>query len=69
MDAGSGGRSSRNRPGGGFVPVLGRDRCVINLGISASPPLRERANPNSSGARLNLSSSLGGSIGACGAGY
>ena len=69
MDAGSGGRSSRYRPGGGFAGVLGRDLCVINLGTSASPPLRERENPNSSGALLKRSSSLGGSMGACGAGY
>ena len=69
MDAGCGGRSPRNRPGAGVVPDFGRDRCVINFGISASPPLRERANPISSGAILNLSSFLGGSIGACGAGY
>ena len=59
----------RNRPGAGVAPALGRDRCVMNLRISASPPLLDLENPISSGASLNLSSSLGGLIGACEAGY
>ena len=30
-----------NRPGAGVALDFGRDRCVINFGISASPPLLE----------------------------
>ena len=52
-----------NRPGAGVALDFGRDRCVINFEISASPPLLERENSISSGARLNRSSSLGGLAG------
>ena len=52
-----------NRLGAGVAPDLGRERCVMYLGVSASPPLLVRPKPISSGAALNRISSLGRSIG------
>ena len=58
-----------NRPGAGVAPDLERERCVMYFRISASPLRMVRAKPISSCAASNRSSSMGGSIGACGAGH